>query len=98
MSDEAKVYVYVVFGRTGEYSDQQEWPVRAFRTAEAAQALQDRCNAYAQEGKRRDLDWDERDQYCAGNPEDPSMQMDYTGTEYLVYTIPFDETPSPEKP
>lgn len=28
--------IYVVYGRTGEYSDRTEWPVRAFRTERAA--------------------------------------------------------------
>jgi hypothetical protein len=34
--------IYVVYGRTGEYSDRTEWPVRAFFTEQAAKDFRQR--------------------------------------------------------
>lgn len=80
--------IFVLFGHTGEYSDRQEWLVKAFVSQTLAEEVRDRCNAYA---KAAPDDWDEREKYEANNPDDPSMTMQYTGTEYRIEETELDE-------
>jgi len=80
--------VYVVFGTTGEYSDNQQWPVRAFADAAEAESFRDRLNAYAANVPKA-CGYDVWREYAARNPDDPAMQIDYTGTEYGIDTVPF---------
>jgi hypothetical protein len=80
--------IWVLFGMTGEYSDRQEWPVRAYKDQAEAQAARERCDAYAHSAPDY---WHEtyetRGKYVANNPDDPSMCLDYTGTEYGIYEL-----------
>lgn len=79
--------VYVVMGQTGEYSDKREWAVMAYLSRELADKHADdamlaaaRVNKIGKGafyGGKRD-----------GNPYDPHMCMDYTGTDYYVLVVP----------
>lgn len=82
--------VFIVLGRTGEYSDRTEWTVCAFLTEEEAKAEVEFLTA-----KRMEvcgpgyLDWDARN----GIEEkmrvfDPSFSEDYTGTSWWMERVP----------
>lgn len=88
--------VFVVFGMCGEYSDRQEWPVKAFVTAEAAQACADRCQAYAKRVKGAE-DYHTRREMEAQNPDDPAMSTSYTDTEYSVTEIGMGDDLTPQE-
>lgn len=73
--------IYVVFGQTGEYSDNQHWMVKAFRDEELAKQLvldatKGAAEAYAKVCRSNWL------RVKGGNPFDPDMKTDYTGTSY----------------
>ena len=75
--------VFVVMGTTGEYSDRNEWPVRAFLDEAEAQAL-----VLAAETASREAVAASGSAYRAGpTPLDPRHQSDYTGTRYFVYDV-----------
>jgi hypothetical protein len=75
-----KITIYVVFGRTGEYSDAQEWTVCAFRNEEKAKELVENATRRAKEIEvSRPSDYHNP---IGGNEYDPHMLMDYTGTTY----------------
>lgn len=86
--------IWVVEGSTGEYSDHIEWPVKAFDDEGAANVFCERVSARYREivalFPGGYLQWS-RARYesdpVALNELDPAMQMDYTGTNYLVYPI-----------
>jgi len=78
--------IYIVTGATGEYSGHREWAVMAYFNKEAA-------HSHATNAARRaeELAAAQSDRYSAKtgpNEFDPNMQMDYTGTEYFVRTVP----------
>ncbi len=74
--------IWVVFGTTGEYSDRDEWPVRAFYSKSNAERLVAAATARANEIFASE-------EYQSGvNPYDPEMKMDYTGTTYYVVEVP----------
>ncbi len=90
--------IYIVEGRTGEYSDHREWPVKAFVSEEKAQEFVEKVSE-----EYRKI----RDSYGGGgdrfwysrwlrdgeqNPLDPDMQTDYTGTTYSYYSVELDES------
>lgn len=84
--------IYVVMGTTGEYSDRTEWPVKAFLDEERAKAL-----VLAATERSKELQASRATKYerpKGVNQYDPSMEMDYTGTEYYLMTVPLcgDET------
>lgn len=78
--------MFRVWGTCGEYSDAREWSVCLCRTAAEAQAIADRCNAYAKAGEAVE-DYDDRQAYYAKNPDDTCMMSDYTGTHYGIEEI-----------
>lgn len=85
--------IYIVEGRCGEYSDRQQWMVKAYGTEEAARACVDRCDDYMASIQERLLDeWDntKREVLLAGNPDDPCMTSSYGDVSYGVYQVPFD--------
>lgn len=89
-----KQVVFVVMGSTGEYSDHQEWPVRAFLIQAEAEALITqldewlRVNAVHMDSDHSvDLTWQQRRDL--DNPFDPNFHVDYTGTRYYFMEVPF---------
>lgn len=90
--------IYIVSGETGEYSDREEWLVRAFTKEADAYDFRDRVEARYHElakaaGGAVRLAWKRPDGY--GNELDPWMQVQScTGVEYSVEAVPLDE----EKP
>ncbi len=75
--------IWLVMGATGEYSDRNEWPVKAFTDKARAEALIEAASAQARavEDAR-----ESRYHVAKGiNPFDPNMQMAYTGTHYFYY-------------
>jgi hypothetical protein len=94
--------IYVVEGSTGEYSDRNDWPVRAFRTEEAAKAevtrLSELARVYEQKKDETPDFWDI--QYdtakhaafkAAIGIDDPHFSMDYTGTRYAFYAVELED-------
>jgi hypothetical protein len=87
--------VFVVMGETGEYSDREDWAVRAFGSQAEAEALVRALDEWLNEhhvsrnyGGQIDSDL----RYGAGRllcPLDPLFQLDYTGTRYYIITVPF---------
>jgi hypothetical protein len=88
-------YVYVVSGSTGEYSDQYNWPVAAYKEEEMAQQHVTAAEAWArvfeQEVNASDK-WRgelvEEVRKKGGAPHDPNFEMDYTGTHYYYTKVP----------
>jgi hypothetical protein len=77
--------IYVVMGSTGEYSDKDYWPVKAFLNKELSEKYIAKCSARAREientrPSRYDLE-------KGLNKFDPEMRMDYTGTSYFYYQV-----------
>lgn len=87
--------IYVVEGQTGEYSDHNEWPVKAFVNEEAAKTLVLNAQARAREIEieKNNQDFSDGGWYTNPKPSrfvnqfDPNMSMDYTGTQYIYYPI-----------
>lgn len=81
--------VFLVRGETGEYSDQQQWTVRAFGTQEEADAFRMLCEEHLhRKPNERDFGT-EYDKWVASHPHDPQFAHDYTGTTYSVEQVPF---------
>lgn len=84
------VPIYVVMGGTGEYSDREEWPVKAFiEKKDAEQLVVDATKV----SKLIDMrDYDARRAITKDtNPFDPNMKMDYTGTYYYIIETELEE-------
>lgn len=81
--------IYVVEGHTGEYSDRNDWPVKAFVHEPAAQAFVDACTKeilpYNIKNKYDAVNWERIRN--AKSPLDPNLQIDYTGTHYDYYEV-----------
>lgn len=91
----AKKSVYVVIGTTGEYSDHQEWPVKAFMTEGAAKRWVELASARARElgvyNSNSKIDYDIRHKiHEKANKYDPDMQVDYTGVNYYYWKVKLD--------
>ena len=90
MSDTRTNSVWLVMGATGEYSDRQEWPVRAYRDKSAAEREVMRLT---EESKalfaRVGYGWESHQRKAVEEhgPRvgDPGFSMDYTGTSYFYY-------------
>jgi len=77
--------LYVVMGRTGEYSDREEWPVLAFFNHAAAQDYVEKAS-----GRARELESTRAGPYTPPpgvNEYDREMRMDYTGTSYYLLEV-----------
>ena len=84
------MFVYVVTGVTGEYSDMREWPVCAYFELEPALKHAHMAQQRAEEIKADcDNKGVSRYNYLETSPNewDPTMRMDYTGTEYYVSSV-----------
>ncbi len=85
--------IYVVVGSAGEYSDRNEWLVRAFDDEEAAKAFVLRAT-----DKARELYAESEVQWAKGNTAwraineyDPDMKFSYTGASYFYGAVPLEE-------
>lgn len=86
--------LHVVMGTTGEYSDREEWPVRAFLDEAAARLFVARAEAWLRArnlhaGAGSDI-WDDRTEADA-SPFDAGLQVSYTGTRYYLMGVPLDD-------
>ena len=78
--------IYVVMGTCGEYSDRSEWAVIAYYDEQKAQ---EHVLKASRRAKELQIAYDER--WVEGQNEfDPNIRLDYTGTEYFYYTVPFE--------
>lgn len=92
--------IYVVMGSCGEYSDHQEWAVRAFYKEKDAQehvllldsTWREAKVKYAQEHGGYDYyfgsGWSDDDWK---HPHDPGFTHDHTGTNYYVMEVPLED-------
>jgi hypothetical protein len=86
--------VYVVMGSAGEYSDHNEWPVRAFLSEQRAADLVVKASARAREVFAiHDCDefYSHREDEKFQNKYDPDMELSYTGANYNVMEAELDE-------
>lgn len=91
--------IYVVIGSTGEYSDRNEWLIKAFRDEEDAKFLVTNATNRANQiyTLATEEDWafhkvyepDENPSYF--NEYDPSMQMEYTKTIYYYKEVELED-------
>jgi hypothetical protein len=74
--------IFVVLGATGEYDDYQEWIVCAYRHIEDAQ---NHAGKAEEEARRLFKERPESSIHTRHvTPFDANMQIDYTGTKYLI--------------
>lgn len=77
--------VYVVMGSTGEYSDHNEWPVKAYLNVKSAEKHVIDVSRRADElivihgGYHNVPD--------GSNEFDPQMRIDYTGVNYSIWPV-----------
>lgn len=87
--------IYIVFGKTGEYSDRSEWLVAAYTEeadaklhVEKATEYANAWHAFSKSDEFMDLEWvDRQDREKAANPMDSAFSCDYTGTQYWYSPI-----------
>lgn len=93
--------IWIVEGRTGEYSDHREWIVCGFRDESKAKALVEEltglCGSVQQfiksdenESKPDSVyywDFDECEAGKIWKKADPKAQLDYTGATYTAYKV-----------
>ncbi len=87
-------YVWLVLGSTGDYEDYCDWSVRAFLTKEGADRFCCKLKKWAEEHgatRKNDGIWSWRG---PENPDDPEMQVSYTGVYYSVHQV---ELENPEE-
>lgn len=96
VSANAVIGLWVVFGQTGEYSDHNEWPVMAFTSEAKANAWEKNATDWLvarglsknnSENVRNYTDYPDEPAKKEKSPWDPSLQVDYTGTDYYVAKI-----------
>jgi hypothetical protein len=82
--------IWIVFGRTGEYSDRDDWPVDAWPSQEAAEArVEQLTRKYQEVGfdrlERWDGAWEKAVEAFRADPDgDPGFRHDYTGTDWTL--------------
>jgi hypothetical protein len=81
--------IYLCIGSTGEYSSRDEWYVKAF-------ANEEKCKKFVEDvsAAYRLACPDPSGRYYIDTPEnplDPDMKVDYTGTNYYMASVPFEE-------
>lgn len=76
--------VWIVFGKTGEYDDLDEWPVRVFSLEEEADVFSTKLQNIVNEAC---LNYPQ--DRCWQHPIDPNFRMGYIGTTYYVLSVPF---------
>jgi hypothetical protein len=75
------MFIYIVQGTTGEYSDRTDWIVCAYISRELAEERASKAMRRATELKRTEWEYSGT---IMQNEFDANMRMDYTGTEYTV--------------
>ena len=79
--------IYIVSGSCGEYSDRDEWIVKAFYSEEKARDLVEEATKV---GKEIEKDFSDRGEYfnqyehIALNKIDPKFHYDYSGFNYSI--------------
>jgi hypothetical protein len=94
--------MYVVMGRTGEYSDRTEWLVAVYDDRAQAETHVALAECWLREHQvsmnadhRLHVPYDARVKAC---PYDDAFRCDYTGTAYYVLEVERRDTaPEPEK-
>jgi hypothetical protein len=91
--------MFVVIGKTGEYSDRQGWIVCYYETEYAAidhmQSAKCASDKLITERPNQWMRWGESgwgDDKKKPNPYDPDWKADYTGTTYDVIEVPHGNT------
>ena len=85
-----EIWVYVVVGSTGEYSDRSEWYVAAYFDEELAKEHVMLADEKGRELFASDNTWKGRIEMKGKNPWDPDGQSpDYTGWTYYYESVPF---------
>lgn len=88
--------IYVVEGSTGEYSDHDEWMVKAFTAESVAREFVEKCteeaNRVQSEIQIKTGRWyvsvtDFEEYNIAKNKYDPDMRVDYTGVNYNISCV-----------
>lgn len=85
--------IWVVMGRTGEYSDSTDWLVCAYENEAAAHRHADRAMVRARElmdsgDQADDIRWDEaRLREWMGDLDPVGSRMDYTGSDYVALPV-----------
>lgn len=78
--------LYIVFGTTGEYSERDEWLVKAFKTEQEAQDFVLKAEQIAD-----DIFYKRENKYREGKTEkhklDKQFYMSYTGTKYYYEPV-----------
>lgn len=84
--------IYVVMGTSGEYSDRDEWPVKAYIDEEKAKTHVVKASERAREIEiaGRGLQYAEQMKLTKTNEFDPDMD-DYYGVSYFFYEVKLDE-------
>lgn len=86
--------IYIVQGSTGEYSDHEEWLVKAFTTDIAARQFAEKCGEEYRRiciefknitGENTPYPGDIIHHKISPNAHDPNMHCDYTGVNYRVF-------------
>lgn len=79
--------IYVVEGATGEYSDHQEWLVKAFKSEAKAKEFVVKCTkeAHKIEAKAAYFQFDRREDET--HSFDPKYRRDYTGVHYTYFSV-----------
>lgn len=85
--------IYILFGTTGEYSDREEWMVKAFTNERSAILLEKQLSEFArvefQNSQKADSEWDYR--HNLTHKDDSGFRMDYTGTFYFINEVELEE-------
>jgi hypothetical protein len=77
--------IFIVIGTTGEYSDRDEWMVKAFDTESSAKEFERACQKEANEiEKTYKHRWDIPK---GAHSLDPKFSQDYTGTRYFISEV-----------
>lgn len=74
-------------GSTGEYSDNRNWAVIAFKNKLLAEEHILKATCRAKEILAKCGDWVDWDEEKDPNEFDSNMDMDYTGTTYFYYEV-----------
>ena len=81
--------IYIVFGQSGEYSDAEEWMVKAFREKNQANTLAKNAQKEAERLLNR-TDYDDAIEYLESlnlNKYDKNCRTVYYGVNYVVREI-----------
>lgn len=82
--------IYVVTGTCGEYSDRDEWAVRAFTSEARAQEFV----LCATEAAREKQGTKRYASHLRRTAVDPRARFNYTGTSYSYQAVPLDDEPA----